>query len=258
MKWTTEIYHHDDPAAPPTIENTTIERDTIVDGLQAMVMQCSYNDLTAENSMVVRTDGDKVYFKAPDKLGGEWLLMYDFGLREGDGCYIYNPVSWRSNGKLFKSYMKCVETNAQDTRYNGLSTLTVKEYRTEACDDLYPGEGVWLKGIAAVNGVLYNDYYGADGWGALLQEAALNGEVIYSKEATSIQNIDKTQMNIRIDGLTVCVCNAQKADKLLLYSTDGRLMARTQITGNDARLALPKAGTYVLKVGNQTWKILTR
>lgn len=253
-KWTTCISSTSEANPIITIETDTIVKDTIADGLQAMVMLRSYDRRADVEKLLIRTEENKVYFKMPDQTAAEWLLMYDFGLQVGEGCYVYAPYG---DDEPHKMYVKCVETNAQDANYNGLSTLTLEEYQTDACERAY-GKGVWLKGLCAAQGALYCNGFDLDGIGTTLMEASSKDGVLYSQGATSVESVALPQLSIRTNGLSVDVCNTQEGDRLCLYSTDGRLLGRTVATGNEVKLTLPKAGAYILKVGDQTRKLLAR
>lgn len=253
MRWTTQISSTSTPEATLTIETDTIEKDTVADGFQAMVLRRSYDRLMEDERLLIRTDGDKVLFKMLDAKDGEWYLLYDFGLREGDGCYVYAPYG---EGQLNKMFVKCVETNASDAAYGGLSTLLVEEYEEETSQVSY-GKGIWLKGLSAAQGLLYCNGFDLDGRGTILLEAAADGQVLYKRNATSVQQIID-QSSVRTQGLQVYVSKLQTGSQVFLYSTDGRLLGRTFASGNEAHLTLPKAGVYLLKAGGQTTKLLAR
>ncbi len=251
MEWVTRLNGTHAPKPVFVHETIALEGDTLVGGMPALKMFCT-NDTDGQRTLiaVIRTEGEKVYFKTA-AYSDEWYLMYDFGLQPGEGCYVYYLP--RHANDLYKSYIKCVG-EADNSEYGGWAAMRLEEYPSDACEQLY-GSGVWLKGLGCPNGVVENTRFEDDGGGRLLLEAAYNGRTIYSKKTTGVSPIAAAPAGLRIDGTNVYISHAEAIGSVSLYTDSGLLLNSRYIPGREAHIALPGNGIYLLKTGQQTHKI---
>ena len=194
MRMTTTAY----PDYPDWIVTAQIENDTLYNDEPAMVLSWQNDDNDETGSMLIKVDGEKVYFMPVDKEIFEWYLFYDFGLAPGEGCYVYRPGQIYADGNPYRTYIKCTGIKENDPAFDGWDTMSLMEYSSEECDDIFPQEGIWIKGLASENGVLENNRFGMDGGGSTLLRAILNGEVIYEKGSASIKDLEENTGNYKV------------------------------------------------------------
>ncbi|HCD77737.1 MAG TPA: hypothetical protein DEQ27_05370 [Prevotella sp.] len=242
----------------PVCETETASLNGMVDidGYQALKMFCS--DATSKKSepyIYIRTDGDKVYFKPAGVDDAPWYLMYDFGLKVGDGCDVYSSWNIGYYPKMDKAYVKCIGID-QD-RESGLTAMTMEEYFGDA-PDVHKSEGtfVWYKGVSSSLGVLFNYGLGLDGLSTRLMKVANDGEVVYSYVPTSIGNVKTATFKTKVNGLNVTVDDIGSSDKVSLYTVDGKLVKEAVAKEGSVNMTLPGNGVYMLKVGTQAMKIV--
>lgn len=204
MSWKTQVASTTDETCPTFIQTATLDCAETVDGYRQMQLYCSYdNDPGSfELEAYIRIDGDKVYFRRLDSDNDTWLLMYDFGLRAGEGCYVYNAYS--KNEEPARTYVKCVGIKAD--KQCGWTVMSLEEYDDESCGSL-KGTGAWLQGLASVNGLMFNNCFGMDGLGGMLLEASCQGKVYYHKITSGIGKVSGEERTVEkcygINGMAV-------------------------------------------------------
>ena len=169
MEWRTLVWGTHEPVPTYGMETVTLEKSADNDMLK--MYRYSDNDISDRKFVAfVRTDGDKVFFKVDESDTSEWYLMYDFGLKPGEGCYIYSPRVVSENKSPFvKMYLKCVNVL---TDAGGWDIMTLEEYEDDSCQEI-PGHNIsvtWIKGLSSTRGVLWNNRFNSDGGSGLLKE----------------------------------------------------------------------------------------
>ena len=256
MKWRTQIIGTHDPEAVASIETVTIEKSVEDDCLK---MYRYYENNVSDREFVasVMIDKDKVYFRPCDSKSSEWYLLYDFGMEPGEGCYIYNPVTFSENSIPYFTYVKCVGID-DGSDYNGWKAMSMEEYRDDSCSDIL-GKGTWLKGLSSLNGILYNNCFGIDGLGAtLLLDVSDNEKNIYPNNSTGIVQARETldpNFNIKIDGSNIEIFTSHETIGSL-YDQSGVLIGEYRFSKTPTKITLPSKGIYILKSGNVSQKIL--
>ena len=127
--WKTERWNSEfDPKIH--IQIVSLDGTETIDGYTSMKMYSEYeNDATSRKLVAyIRTDGDKVFFMNPETKSKAWYLMYDFGLKAGEGCYVYSCEFTNAEGEPLRSYVMYTGTN---TTENGLTAMELKEYYDE-------------------------------------------------------------------------------------------------------------------------------
>lgn len=89
--WKTELWNME-PDPKIYIQIVSLDGTETIDGYTSMKMYSEYeNDATSRKLVAyIRTNGDKVFFMNPETKTKAWYLMYDFGLKAGEGCYVYS------------------------------------------------------------------------------------------------------------------------------------------------------------------------
>lgn len=189
--------------------------------------------------LYIRTDGDKVYFKPADFKDADWYLLYDFGLKVGEGCYVYDASYLKNYPKIGKEYIKCVGIDKEAN--SGLTAMTMQLQH-----ELYNGtEFVWYKGLSSELGVLYNLHIDYDGRGSRLLEASYKGDIIYSYTPTNTAKVRTDELSVSTNGLCVTVTGIDTPSEMAIFSADGKLINRLSVNSSYANITLPEAGfTY--------------
>lgn len=251
--WKTERWNMEfDPKIH--IQIVSLDGTETIDGYASMKMYSEYeNDATSRKLVAyIRTDGDKVFFMNPETKSKAWYLMYDFGLKAGEGCYVYSCEFTNAEGEPLRSYVMYTGTN---TTESGLTAMEVKEYCDETCNE-YFGSEKWLKGLASSRGVLLNSSFALDGMGSsLLLESSNNNTLLYSRNSTQVTDIEGAELKVTVNGLSVEVSGIKSPCRLTVYSPDGALLQSKMAEAGNTKLTLPKKGIYLLKVGDKERKI---
>ena len=222
-----------------------------VDGHQALKL-FYYEEAKPEPQLYayIRTDGDKVYFKPANAAKDTWYLMYDFGLKVGESCEVYSAWNIDNYPNLKESHITCLDVQKDEN--SGFDKMLVQE----SLEGIDCGNFVWYKGLSSDLGLLWNNGCGIDGIGRNLMEVTYNGEVIYSNNTTSVENVATGGLKISVSGKNVAVTNISKQERVELFSADGKLVKELVVERGAANIILPTNGIYILKIGGQTTKIV--
>lgn len=250
--WKTELWNME-PDPKIYIQIVSLDGTETIDGYTSMKMYSEYeNDATSRKLVAyIRTNGDKVFFMNPETKTKAWYLMYDFGLKAGEGCYVYSCEVMNAEGEPRRSYVMYTGTN---TTESGLTAMELKEYYDETCDE-YLGSEKWLKGLASTRGVLLNCSFGLDGMGSNLLECSNNNTLLYSRNSTQVTDIKGAELKVTVNGLSVEVSGIKSPCRLTVYSSDGALLQSKMAEAGNTKLTLPQKGIYLLKVGDKERKI---
>lgn len=251
-KWSVQHIGTHAPGGVRTTETVYIEGEAVINGFNAMKMFVVNNndESTRRLATYARTEGERVYFF--DGQSQEWLLMYDFGLTVGEGCYVYSVPTGVSDSPNC-SYVKCTARTESD-KYAGWGTLILEEYESEACTNPL-GQGEWLIGLASTSGVFGNNRFDVDGVCSMLLSASYRDEEICQMSQTGIEGLVCTPLTVNVCGMTLSVSNAGTKGMLSLYKADGTLVNRYELSGNDIDIRLPHKGVYILSTGSYSQKI---
>lgn len=231
---------------------------TDVDGV--LMLYKSYDD-SPEREFVgyVKTEEDRVLFNGVSSASADWYLLYDFGLKPGEGCYVYSLAFLDEQSvPRYKTYVECVALNEKSADYDGWDTLTMQEY-DETVDP--PDSSIkfaWIKGLGSQMGILHNGIYGTGGPGTKLTDVFWNGEQIFKRVTTGVSEIkDSGSADIRIDGRNLYV-SAEKEMNCAIYTANGLHIGTYVLGSTVSRIELPDRGVYILKIGNESRKIVIR
>ena len=189
-----------------------IDGDTIVDGMACKKLYTHTKQLWEEGKESVevgycRQDGDK-YYQNGD-------LMFDFSLGVGDefATYVDNEESG-----LFYAVVGVGDTVWID----GL----VRKYMVVApCHEgvVIPGyTDIWVEGIGSLTqGIAQNDFYWSGGVITELQSCSYNGQCIYAKSDTYINNVSSNVSTPYYDFMGRPVANPTRG----IYIKDGKKIA---------------------------------
>lgn len=252
MKWRTLIYGTHEHEVVNSIEIVTIEK-TLDEN--CFNMYRSYEDNTSDRELIaiIKTEESKVYFTPNGFKSSEWYLLYDFSLKPGEGCFIYNPLTFTEDSKPYKTYVKCIGI---DEKFNeDWSLLRLEEYTDKSCLNLI-GNGSWIKGLSSLNGILYNNRFGVDGFSSFLLEVSDNERVLYSNIPSGIlETTDTSIPNIKVDGLDLYIsvnddiCGS-------IFSQAGVHIGDYKFSKAPTHIKLSNRGVYILKLENTSKKIL--
>lgn len=132
-----------------------------VGDVEAMVMWVCRDGGEQEVAALLDADGDKVsYF---DEQAGEWRLLYDFSLREGDEAVVYSPLARIMTENVFPEYVT-VKCTGIDYKINGTYEYApgVMDFNTYADGSEYDF-AKWLNGAGSMSDPLMNYYSNLDG-----------------------------------------------------------------------------------------------
>lgn len=252
MKWRTQIYGTHEHEVVKLIEVVTIEK-TLDEN--CFNMYRFYEDNTSDKELiaVIKTEESKVYFNPNGFKSSEWYLLYDFSLKLGEGCFIYNPLTFTEDSEPYKTYVKCIGIDEKFTE--DWSLLQLEEYTDNSCLNLI-GYGSWIRGLSSLNGILYNNRFEVDGFSSSLLEVSDNERILYSDIPSGVLEITDTSIpNIKVDGLDIYIsvnddiCGS-------IYSQAGVHIGNYKFSKTPTHIKLSNRGVYILKLENTSKKIL--
>lgn len=258
MIWETQVFSTSEPTPQSVIETNFIDGTEPVDGYTALKMY-GHDDNGASTSTLkgyIRTDGDKVYFKNATSNHNKWFLIYDFGLTEGKGCYIYNTYIQDNEHDPYKTYIKCTGITAGEN--NCPDIMQLEEYTDESCT-ICIAKGKWIKGVSSWSGVMYNNRFELDGIASYLIEARYNNDIVYKQNTTKINDTGDYGNGVSIEGKTVTLPISGRATVADVFGIDGRHINSVRTAPLEkASVIMPHSGIYIVRVGDKTHKIAVK
>lgn len=255
MRWTSDIYDSTTPTmAVGAREVIYLEGDTILKDKNALKMfEIAESNQLPQLISAVHEEDSKIWYW--DLQTNEWYLAYDFNLKVGEGCYVYN-IKMRTKEDLPQcSYIKCVGIKES----GDYVFIDFEEYLYgEEYAGFPPCEGYWIKNVGSPAGVLYNNIvFSYTGIWRKLVEACNGDNVIYEYKKSDIADADFIPMKIttNANGLVISGLNAVSRSMLHVYTIEGVLVGHYNTVGDDISIELPGHGVYVVAVGHKLAKI---
>lgn len=197
---------------------------------------------------------NRVYFY--DEKSDNWFLMYDFNLKKGDCISVYTPVFDLNNDKIKCTYLKCVREEIYDDGGTPWPALILEEY-VDSNYEGWHGEGVWLIGLGAINGLLENCGYNyLDGMGSKLYEVVCDNEVVYKSGTTSVSEVEKREPTIRKFGRSLMIVGVSTGSFVSIHSSDGKTIRQDYVNSDNFIHSFENPGVYVIKMDDRIVKVL--
>lgn len=253
MKWITKIFSSS--SFYPISFDQTVEYNTIEINPNCEVGLLTWASAGVSKDLIIKKENEQIFFR--DKNNEEiWYLFYDFSLTPGEGCYVFSPISFDSEGMPYKTYIQCMEIKENDREYDNWTTMYLYEYENENLTS-YPEKGVWIKNLSSANGVLQNSRFNLDGGSSKLIIAVLNDNIIYSNDAAKINVVvsPKNSINWRTDGDKLFIDCSDDVNQIKICSLKGEFFFLKK-AGKGYYIELPHSGIYFLMVDDFTYKIL--
>lgn len=187
--WVQEEFGTSSPELITGLNTFVIEGDTLINGKTYMKL---YNISDEEPSRKIlmnclRKDGDKIFF-LPYKGATEEVLMYDFGMKEGDTAEIgFLPPILNEESYAVRTQIKCVGISAMTIGDNEFEIMELEEYNDDF--SMCWGKGKWIKGVASMNGLTRNGNFELDGGGSNLIRVVVDEQTIIELPTLSIDSI---------------------------------------------------------------------
>ena len=253
-QWTVRYWGTTQPE--PTVIQGLISLKSSSD-LKDMEMWYAHNQDLPDNRIIlyVKTEGEKIYFRYPDDVDRKYYLLYDFGLKPGDGCYVYSPDIFNSTCSVYKSYLKCDEI-IENSSYDNWPIMKMSEYKDESCAVLL-GCGIWIQGLSSERGVLNSNRFEIDGFQSKLVEVRdSSGVVVYDDVASSVQSVAmQGDINITINDREISI-SADGDRDIFIYTVSGLLLYQAKLRNQSTSFCLRNGGIYVIKSGDFVREIL--
>lgn len=226
--WHTSVVGTHDPYATEHLVTTEVIGDTLVNGVSALKVYTSTDSEPRELSAIIRVEGSKVYFWS--NASEQWNLAYDFGLKQGEGCWVSVMEGALSQYYTDKStYVYCTGISNiivyEGTQGDAIEVpvLSLEEYKPDNMTECL-GIGSWIVGIGSTRGFLSNNYFEADGIGSkLLLDVWCNEELIMSTSTPTKINEVSPKNNIKtgiVYDLNGVQCKTLKSGHI--YIVDGK------------------------------------
>lgn len=248
--WESEVWDTQYPKIHSVTERVWLSESTSHEFLE---MYCQYDESSDDSQFVafVKTAEDKVYFKLNSDESSEWFLFYNFNLKEGEGCYVYSP-NYSIEKTPFQSYLKC--TGLTETSKG--TEMLLQQYEDETCQGVHY-DGVWLKGIGSLSGVLNNNRFGMIGSGSKLANVVSGDKTIYSarQSAGISSNPDVPLIEVRVIGNNLYV-ESEQIGKGYLYTQSGICIDKLELKNVPYAIEALNPGVYILSAEGVYKKII--
>lgn len=254
MTWCTQISGTHSPNVEEVMEYVTLEETETIDIFK---MYRSYYKEVSDMEFIafIKVEGEKVYFKIDESEMSDWYLFYDFGIKPGEGCYVYSPLIISEDMVPYGTYIKCVDIFEYSDSHDW-KALTMEEFTDNSCSELI-GHGTWIKGLSSLNGILYNNRFEMDGVRTKILSKVLDkGKIIFSNKSSGIIDIsDCPNFNININGREILI-DSNKAISGSIYSISGIHVGNYQFHNTPISIIVPNTGVYILNAGSISRKLL--
>ena len=238
--WHTSVVGTQDPNATESIVTTEIIGDTLVNGDSGLKVYSSIESGPRWLDAIIKIEESKIY--SWSHALQQWILAYDFSLKQGEGCYVGNmkgPLSEYNKDR--NTFVKCINISNAIV-YKGeqgdvmeLPVLSLEEYDSDKCENLL-GKGSWIVGIGSTQGFLSNNYFEKDGIGSILLDVWNSNELLMSM--TNPTGIKDVSINRCKSADTIYNLNGEKCKTPrpghLLYITKGKKILVGTITNSRA------------------------
>lgn len=254
MTWCTQISGTHSPNAEGVMEYVTVENTEAYDIFK---MYRSYNMEASDLEFIayIKVEGEKVYFKIDESEVSDWYLFYDFGMKPGEGCYVYSPLVLSEDLIPYGTYIKCVDIFEYSENHDW-NVLTLEEFTNDSCSDSI-GHGTWIKGLSSLNGILYNNRFEMDGVKSnILLEVLDKNKTIFSNKSSGIidiYNCPTLSINIK-DRELLIVSNLEINGSI--FSISGIYVGNYQFNEVPTSINITVPGVYILKYGTVSKIIL--
>lgn len=205
----------------------------------------------------IKTEGEKVFFRNIDEEEGDWYLLFDFDLNEGEGSDVWLIGTKGYDDKPYTSYLKCVQIIENDPEFDGWTTMRMEEWsKYNQSDETYlAGTGVWIKGLGGSKGPESNMYLQVDGLHSKLLSVTYNDEMIYKVESAKVETSLIDNIKISIQGLKVLISGINENLNVSIYTLDGKNVFNKISNEPTIEFIVPEPGVYLISVNGKTTKI---
>lgn len=256
MIWQTRVSGTHNPVPQVSVVEEMLDGEVEIDGVKAFRLYRISDGADVQTVLAnyIRTDGDRVYFRSAQADNAEWYLMYDFGLEPGEGVYVYSPQMVDYENGPDRTYLTCSGVVENDPEFSGWTTMRLLEFRDESRSDNL-GEGVWLKGLASVQGLTYNHRFEVDGISScLLLQAGPQDSPVYVAEHSEVDVVPSAGWSAWGERGAIRISSAE-ALEVEVFGDNGLLVVRRTVEG-PASVAVPAGGVYMVRAGSQTLRVL--
>lgn len=229
-----------------------IDGDTVVYGKKCLKLYSMKIDRSSKKIItVLRKEGERVYF-LENTARENWLLLYDFGLKDGESCDTARPnYPWNEKTHSNTTTFTCISHWESDS-FPGFEVMEM--WIPDCFVTTY-----WLRGYCSENGMTTNGK-GYSGGGGMLMKIRVGGQVIYDREALAGTDSPLSLLGIRISvsGRRIDISGLPWRIPVSIYDISGRMAFSVESSGRDISHTLSAPGIYVVTIGNVRKKILVR
>lgn len=240
--------------------NYYIAGDTIINGIKALKL---YEGTDAEYSMsegrlraIIRTEGDKVWVKK-SKVSNEWGLLYDFGLKPGEGCDLVRSNYYEGTNEPETIHVQCTNVRPSES-HPGIEEMVIQPIIEDLVgvdpSDIF--DGVWYKGIGSEEDLLTcNAMFKPVGGGAWLSEVWYKGEQVFCNNPSGIETMSTTPIPYKIKGRDL-LCEPTLSADIAVYTVDGKCIY-TQ-PASQCNYKFPHSGMYIIRANERVTSVMVR
>lgn len=247
------------PIPPATASANDIVREYLVateegdaGGYLELYTEYDNDPATRRRIALVKKDGDKVYSK-PFEEYDKWLLMYDFGIKQGEGCTVWIIPSYWTEDYNLSSYVFCLSNDRVSSVYDR-RVMRLAEFDDDSFE-LFQGEGIWIDNLGTVRGLSENIYFEACGFSQRLQKVYNGDRVIWKNPLSGIGSVEASGLDIKLSNGQLRVDGTHESELVSVYSADGVQLVASQACG-PLSVSLPHSGLFIVKVGNKIAKVV--
>lgn len=244
LTWETEYISTSTPQGLYSICEYSLEED--MNDSHIYLVYGSTGSSGKEFITKIKVENDLIFFW--DSLESEWFLLYNFGLKVGETCTVYRPLRQQSS-RHTETIIKCVGESIFSNEYCQLPCMLLEEYHDDS-GEIPSSEGIWIKGLGCIRGILENNGFDLDGGGSQLLSASYGYEVIFRANSfANIDNITVKSKTIKINGKNIEISYYDGNNIISIYTVDGMLLKSLNLEDNDIELTINHTGIYIMVIG---------
>lgn len=235
-----------------------ISGDTLINDVKALKLYKATEPyyLKSEGYLcaIIRTEEDKVWVKK-SKESNEWGLLYDFGLKPGEGCNLVWSDFYVDTQEPKSIYVKCTGIRSSE-RYPGIEEMVIQPYFEEIDGETHPDvyDGIWYKGIGSEESLLTgNAAFKPAGGGSALSEVWYKGVQIFNNNSSSVSTVSAVSKAFTINGRNLS-CKQNVSGNIAIYTVDGRCIYIQE--ASKCNFKFPHSGMFIIRNDAQVTSVM--
>lgn len=241
-------------------QNLRYNYDYFIEGETEMLGEKCYkmwsnnvNYSTPKLEMLVRAEGDKVYFvTSPD--AEQWSLLYDFSVALFAPCKVQYVMPWGTDSYPYAFELRCMQWFDVYDVDPGYELMFLQKFDDNFTPEGYAGQ--WIRGFGNV-GFPTQNILGVEGDMRSRLARAYNGEkVFYENKTVSVDYLKDNELSIEQVGRHLNISGLVTGQPIQITSINGNVIYHNQVFADTFDIDLPDSGIFVVCTAGKATKIV--